>query len=45
MNLSLTAEEKQLLLVLGWYRRHYARYPGLSRERPPHALSPPPCAG
>ena len=30
----LTPEEKQLLLLLGWFRRHYALYLGLSRERP-----------
>ncbi|MCB0586078.1 MAG: class I SAM-dependent methyltransferase [Phaeodactylibacter sp.] len=30
----LTSEEKQLLLLLGWFRRHYALYLGLSRERP-----------
>ena len=31
---TLTPEEKQLLLLLGWFRRHYALYLGLSRERP-----------
>ncbi|MCO6475500.1 MAG: class I SAM-dependent methyltransferase [Phaeodactylibacter sp.] len=30
----LTHEERQLLLLLGWFRRHYALYLGLSRERP-----------
>lgn len=30
----LTSEEKQLLLLLGWFRRHYALYLGLKRERP-----------
>ncbi|MCB0567474.1 MAG: methyltransferase domain-containing protein [Phaeodactylibacter sp.] len=34
MSISFTSEEKQLLLLLGWYRRHYALYLGLSRERP-----------
>ncbi|MCB0546854.1 MAG: class I SAM-dependent methyltransferase [Phaeodactylibacter sp.] len=30
----LTPEEKQYLLLLGWFRRHYALYLGLERERP-----------
>ena len=31
---ALSPEEKQLLLLLGWFRRHYALYLGLSQERP-----------
>lgn len=34
MQHNLTPQEKQLLLLLGWFRRHYALYLGLSRERP-----------
>ena len=34
MSTSFSSEEKQLLLLLGWYRRHYALYLGLSLERP-----------